>query len=117
MLKGLSQHGLAVEKIVEKNQTLRIKFIPLEPVEHFIFCSNNGRMIEGFPIKINVFPNSDIFVVNENINGVRHGQKASFRICLNSNNDPDFNIKITSIFFLFVNLIFKLKFLMILNYF
>ncbi len=98
----MNQYGLVVEKVVEKNQTLRIKFIPVEPVEHFIFCSSNGRMIEGFPLKINVFPNNDIFVINENINGVRHGQKATLKICSNSIKDPDFNIKITSIFFNFI---------------
>ncbi len=109
MLKGLSQHGLLVQKIVEKNQTLRIKFIPVEPVEHFIFCSNNGRMIEGFPLKINAFPNSDIFVVDENINGVRHGQKAIFKICLNNNHtDLALNAKITSNFILYDNLHFKI---------
>lgn len=38
---------LQVEKIIDKNNKLRIKFVPLEPVEHIIDIVDNGISIES----------------------------------------------------------------------
>lgn len=87
--------NLPVEKIIENDSKLRIKFVPLEPVEHLIDITDNGTSIEGFPIRLNVFPNKEIFFINENINGVKIGSIAKFRIYLNGQKES-LNIRITS---------------------
>jgi hypothetical protein len=87
--------SLPVEKTIETDAKLRVKFVPLEPIEHLIDITDNSVSIEGFPMKLNVFPNRDVFMVSENINGVKLGNLAKFRIYLNEQNDS-LNIKITS---------------------
>lgn len=86
---------MPVEKIIHSDSRLSLKFVPLHASEHVIDLVDNGISVEGFPIKINVFPNNEIFVVTENTNGTLVGSLARFRIYLNEVKDS-LNIKITS---------------------
>lgn len=88
--------NLPVEKIIHSDSRLRLKFFPLHASEHIIDIIDNGLSIEGFPLTVNAFPNNEIFMVNENTNGVQVGCLARFRIYLNGIKDS-LNIKITSI--------------------
>ncbi len=87
--------SLPVEKTIESDAKLRVKFVPLEEVEHLIDITDNSVSIEGFPMKLSVFPNREILMISENINGVKLGNVAKFRIYLNEQKDS-LNIKITS---------------------
>lgn len=89
--------NLPVEKIIHSDSRLSLKFVPLQASEHVIDLVDNGISVEGFPIKINVFPNNEIFVVAENTNATQVGSLARFRIYLNGVKDS-LNIKITSKF-------------------
>ena len=86
---------LPVEKIMDSDAKLRLKFLPLEPVEHVVDIIDNDVSIEGFPMKLNVYPNREVFVKSENINGLALGNTAKFRVYLNGQKDS-LNIKITS---------------------
>ncbi|RNA20284.1 Filamin/ABP280 repeat containing protein [Brachionus plicatilis] len=88
--------NLPVEKIIQSDSKLRLKFVPLHASEHVINIVDNGISIEGFPLKINVFPSNEIFLVTENTNGTQKGSLARFRIYLNGIKDS-LNIKITNI--------------------
>lgn len=39
--------SLRVEKIIENKNRLRIKFVPVEPVEHIIDITENGKSLES----------------------------------------------------------------------
>ena len=52
-------------------------------------------MIEDFPLKLHVFPNKEIYMINNSINGVKFGDVAKFTICLNGQNDS-LEVKATS---------------------
>lgn len=43
----LFMSSLRVEKFIESNNRLRIKFVPIEPVEHTIDIIENGKSIES----------------------------------------------------------------------
>ncbi len=43
--------SLRVEKVVENQNKLRIKFVPVEPVEHIIDITENGKSLESKKIK------------------------------------------------------------------
>ncbi len=42
-----------------------------------------------------MFPNKEIYMINESLAGVRYGQMAKFRICLNGQNDA-LDVRVTS---------------------
>ncbi|CAF0722239.1 unnamed protein product [Brachionus calyciflorus] len=88
--------NMPVEKIIQNDSRISLKFLPLHSTEHIIDITDNGLSIEGFPIRINVFPNKEIFLINENINGLRLGSLAKFRIYLNGHKDS-LNLRITNI--------------------
>jgi hypothetical protein len=87
--------SVPVEKTIESDCKLRVKFVPLEASDYLIDVNSNGVSIEGFPIKLSVFPNKEIYFVNENINGARLGSKVKFRINLNEHKES-LNIRVTS---------------------
>ena len=39
--------SLRVEKIIENSNKLKIKFVPVEPVEHSIDITENGKSLES----------------------------------------------------------------------
>ena len=111
---------IAVETILERtgNTKLKLKFLPLEPIEHVIDISDNDIPIESklnqplslelsrsvtmatallsdFPLKLHVFPNKEIYMVNNSLNGVKFGDVAKFCICLNGQNES-LEVKATS---------------------
>jgi hypothetical protein len=87
--------SVAHEKTIESDSKLRVKFVPLDSIEHVVDIADNGVSIEGFPLRLAVFPNRDVFMVCENVNGVRVGSVARFRIYLNEQKES-LNVKITS---------------------
>lgn len=46
--------SLRVEKFIESNNRLRIKFIPIEPVEHSIDIIENGQSIPSMKLVLKV---------------------------------------------------------------
>ena len=51
--------------------------------------------LTDFPLKLHVFPNKEIYMINNSLNGVKLGDVAKFSICLNGQNDS-LEIKATS---------------------
>jgi hypothetical protein len=43
----LFMSSLRVEKIIENSNKLKIKFVPVEPVEHSIDITENGKSLES----------------------------------------------------------------------
>ncbi len=94
--KKAENSALEIEKTLESDSKLRIKFVPIESVEHIIDIIDNNVSIEGFPQDLTVYPNKELFFVTENINGVKIGNHAKFKLYLNSQKYNNVNIKITS---------------------
>lgn len=92
---GGSAVELPFEKTVDSDTKLRVRFVPVETGEHVIEIADNGKPIEGFPVKINVFQNKDTYVRVANPSGTRLGSSVKFDVVFGQPVE-NVNIKITS---------------------
>lgn len=90
-----SSKAVAFEKFVESDSNLRIRFVPLEPGEHTIDIRENGKSIEGFPVKVNIFNSREPYVITEGLYGVTLGSLAKLSVVFNEPVDS-LNVKVTS---------------------
>lgn len=107
-LPEIEARSIPAEKIVESDSKLRVKFVPLECNEHVIDIQDNGVSIEGFPIKLNVFPNKDVYILNKNKNGTMVDSVAKLQIFMNDQKDA-LSVKVTSMcrIYIYINGLIK----------
>lgn len=86
---------LPLEKFVDSDSKLRVRFVPQDLGEHLIDIKDNGKSIEGFPVTVNVFNNRDPYVLTESLYGVKLGHLAKISVVFSEPVD-NLNVKVTS---------------------
>lgn len=84
------------EKFVDSDVKLRVRFVPAQTGEHTISIRENGKLIEGFPVKVSVFNNKEPYVLCESLYGVKLGTLAKLSVVFSEPVDT-LNVKVTSI--------------------
>lgn len=63
-------------------------------IKFFFLLKNKTYFNKDYPVKLNVYPNKDVLMINENINGVKLGASAKLTLQLNDQKNS-LNIRIT----------------------
>ena len=63
-------------------------------IKFFFSLKNKTYFNKDYPVKLNVYPNKDVLMINENINGVKLGASAKLTLQLNDQKNS-LNIRIT----------------------
>lgn len=63
-------------------------------IKIFFLLKNKTYFNKDYPVKLNVYPNKDVLMINKNINGVKLGASAKLTLQLNDQKNS-LNIRIT----------------------